>query len=241
MQRLRAGLQAGRQVGVWLLMLVVVPAFADSHDPVRDLVSLSVDAKEDVDNDLLIVRMFIEREGKKQADTAVAVNREMAWALAKAQAVAVVKAQTQGYSSSPLYHERRITAWRTRQVVRLESTDTDALTALIGDLQEKLAVESIAYAVSDGVRRVVEERLIATAIRQYRTRAEQVAREFGRTGYNIVNTNINTRGAERPPVVFARKTMARAESAPPAVAAGEQSMVVTVNGTIELTDAPNEP
>lgn len=68
-------------MGLWLLMLVVVPAFADSHDPLRDLTSPSVDTKQNVDNDLLTVRMFIEREGKKQADTATAVNREMAWAL----------------------------------------------------------------------------------------------------------------------------------------------------------------
>lgn len=95
-----------------------------------------------------------------------------------------------------------------RQAMRLESTDTDTLTALIGDVQEKLAVESIAHAVSDGVRWAVEERLIATAIRQFRTRAEQVAHEFGPTGYNVVNTNINTRGAKRPPMVFARGSRA---------------------------------
>lgn len=217
------------------ICVFATPASADSHQPVDNLVSLSVAASEDVDNDLLVVRMYVEHEAKKQSDASERVNEDMAWALGSARQQAGVRVQTLGYRTNPVYDERRVRAWRTRQSLRLESTDKDGLTTLMGVLQERLAIESVSYEVSDGVREAAEDRLIAAAVERFSARSQRIAAAFGRDTYALVNVNIHTEGHAPPPVAYAGRALAmRAEGASPAIESGVQSITVTASGTIEI-------
>lgn len=223
----------------WFLLLTLIlisaQAVADAHGPVRNLVSLSARAAEQVDNDLLVIRLFVEHERPQQAGAADQVNQDMAWALAAARGVTAVKAQTLDYQTQPVYDEHRITAWRVRQSLRLESADRDALTGLLGTLQERLAIESVSYEVSPALREQVESRLIEAAIVSFGARAERVARSFGRSGYSLVNVNIDAHGNQPPPLPYAPRMAAmKADLAEPSLAAGVQTIEVGINGTIEL-------
>ena len=49
-----------------LLAVLVVNAHADEHGPTRNLVSLSVSAREDVQSDLLVVQLAAQHDGREQ-------------------------------------------------------------------------------------------------------------------------------------------------------------------------------
>jgi predicted secreted protein len=217
------------------LAFALPPAMADSHGPVRNLVSLSARAAEQVDNDLLVILLFVEHESAQQATASDQVNQDMAWALATAKGVAAVKSQTLDYQTQPVYDEHRITAWRVRQSLRLESADKDALTGLLGKLQERLAIQSVSYEVSPALRDQVEARLIEAAIVSFGARAERITRTFGRASYTLVNVNIDAHGNQPPPMPYAPRMLAmKADVAEPSLAAGVQTIEVGINGTIEL-------
>ncbi|MGE0386599.1 MAG: SIMPL domain-containing protein [Gammaproteobacteria bacterium] len=211
---------------------------AAGEAPVYDQVSLSVSAQEEVSNDLLVAILYAQREGARQAEVADGVNTAMRAALDVAKATATVKVQTLGYSTSPVYNRESVVGWRARQSLRLESRDHAALTALVGRLQDSLAVESIGYGISTDARQGVEDRLIASALAAFRKRADLIAREMGRRSYRIVRADVGTSGYQPPMPLRAMAMRADVASvAPPAVEAGSQAVAVTVSGTIELTAA----
>ncbi|MEX2479778.1 MAG: SIMPL domain-containing protein [Gammaproteobacteria bacterium] len=208
---------------------------AESEAPSRNLVTLSVSAEEEVDSDLLVVRLVATHEAVKQAQAAKRVNEDMAWALAAARQSSGIRAQTLDYRTNPVYDDRRITAWRMQQALRLESAERTALTELLGTLQERLAIEAISYEVSPTVRVATEERLIEAAIQRFGERAERITRAFGHTRYAIVNVNVGTSGYQPPPMPYQGRALAmKAEMADPSIEAGQQTLSVNVDGTIEL-------
>lgn len=200
-----------------------------------DRVHFSVSAEADVANDTLVAVLYVQREGQQQARVSEQVNEAMRWALERARAAGEVKAQTLTYDTNPVYQDRRIVGWRARQSLRLESKNAVALTALIGELQARMAVQSVSYEVSKAARDAAEAQLIERALAAFRQRAERIARTMQRPGYRLVDMNVATDGQRAPPVRM-RAQMAQAEGvqAQPALEAGEQSLSVTVSGTVEL-------
>lgn len=221
-------------VGLSILSAAVSAAELPRED---NRVSFQVSASEDIASDLLVVRLFVQHQAHQQAQAANRVNEDMAWALALAKNVAAVRAQTLDYRTNPVYQERRIEAWQTRQSLRLESADMGALTALLGTLQERLSIESLGYEISAGVRAAAEERLIVRAIENFSARAARITAAFGRNAYTLINLSINTEGGPRPLVAYRGRALAmQAEVAEPSIEAGQQSLGVGINGTIELSE-----
>ena len=86
----------------------------------------------------------------------------------------------------------------------------------------------------------VEEELTAEALAQFSKRAELIAAELGRDGYQLVQIHVNTQGGRPVPVSYATRGLAAAEAkmASPAIEGGVQSVTVSVNGTVEVNAAP---
>lgn len=219
-------------------------ACADAHDEHAlhyDQVDLSASAEQEVQNDLLIATLYTEHEGRRQAEIAEQVNATMAWALARAKSVAGVTAQTTQYNTYPVYANdgTTLTGWRARQAVRLEARDAKVLGDLIASLQQRLAIEAIGFSVSKESRDRTETALTTEALAQFQARARQVAAALGRGGYRVVRLNLGTGDNMPPPLMQRGAAMMLAEKAatPAQLAAGTQTMNVTVAGTIQL-DAP---
>lgn len=210
-------------------------ALAHEIEPSYDRISLSASAEREVENDLLIAILFAEHQAQRQQTVSQKVNNAVRWALEKSKQESSIKVQTMQYNTSPVYSNKVITAWRARQSVRLESKDAEKLSDLIGDLQERLSIGSVSYAVSKPARDMAEEGLISEALMQFRQRAQLISGNFGRAGYRIVEVNINTGGARPMPMAYASRGVAAAQAASaPAIEAGVQTVTVTVSGTIEL-------
>ncbi|HMB74633.1 MAG TPA: SIMPL domain-containing protein, partial [Gammaproteobacteria bacterium] len=170
---------------------------------VYDQISLSASAEREIDNDELVAVVYAQAQAERQVEAADQVNGDIRWALERAQSTRGISAQTLQYNSFPVYSDnRRIIAWQARQSLRLQSTDSDRLSELVGELQSRVAVESISYQVSRDARAAADDELIAAALATFNRRAALVAEELGRPGYRIVRLDINTGGAGPAPIAF---------------------------------------
>ena len=109
------------------------------------------------------------------------------------------------------------------------------LSALIGEMQSRLAVASLRYTVSPTRRDNVERKLIAEALNRFKSRGEQIKVELGRSGYRIVNIDVVTSGQSPAPVrMRAAAMMENSAVAAPSIEPGVQTVSVRISGTIEL-------
>lgn len=226
-----------RAFAVLLLTAIAMSSSVVAQQPVvYDQVDLTASAEREIENDELVAVVYAQAQGQRQREAANSVNEDMRWALDLAEAERGIRAQTLQYNSYPVYgNNQRITGWQARQSLRLESTDSDGLSELLGELQERVAIESVNYQVSREAREAADDELIAEALESFNRRAELVADQIGRPGYRIVRININTGGGRVAPVAFRSRAMtAEADVAQPALEAGTQTISVNVSGTIEL-------
>ena len=99
-----------------------------------------------------------------------------------------------------------------------------------------MTVARVGTSLSREQREKVESDVTGQAIAQYRTKAAEVARQFGFSGYTLREVQVNS---NEPPMYAAApmmraKTMSDASEALP-VELGKGTVTVTVNGTVQLT------
>jgi len=218
------------------ILVAAMPRIASSHDAplTYDRVRLDVSAAEDVENDVLVAVLYHQREGQSPAAVADEVNKAIAWGVQRAREAPGVSVQTLQYDQRPVYRQQSLSGWRARQSLRLESRDATVLGELIGELQERLSVQSMSYEISPERRTEVEDRLIARALAAFRRRADLVAGELGRPDYRIVSLEIATASPGPEPVRMRAMAAEAASVAPPTVAPGVQTVTVRVAATVEL-------
>ncbi|KPK08177.1 MAG: hypothetical protein AMJ64_04055 [Betaproteobacteria bacterium SG8_39] len=212
---------------------------AEPAPPRYNTVSLQASAQREVPNDLINATLTIEVNDATPAKVADAVNRSLNAALRVAKAFDTVRARTGNNRTFPIYTRgNQLQGWRGRGELRIESTDFEAVPALIGKLQGSLQLGGLQFSVSPEARRAAENALITEAIAAFKARAEIVTAALGGRGYKLLRLSVSN-GQAPPPVP--RVAMAQAVSAAPAVAppdleAGLSTITVSANGTIEILE-----
>ncbi len=221
--------------------LLALAAAAQETPPVYDRVDLNVSAEREVENDVMVAVVYAEVEANTQARAADDVNQAIRFAADRARATAGIEQQTLRYTTRPIYaNDRRIVGWVARQSLRLESMDAEALSTLLGELQTRVAIESLSSTLSKAARDAVEDAVIAEAISQFRRRAGQIAAQFDRDSYRLVHLSVGGYAIFAQEAQLRRDNFASAvaDVAAPTIEAGLQTVSVTVSGTIELEAAP---
>jgi predicted secreted protein len=216
-------------------LVAAAGASAEEDRPDRR-VGFSAERSREVANDWVTAVLSVTHEDPSPAEVAARINRDMSWALGLAKARSAVRARTGGYSTQPVYDPKRgsVRQWRGVQELVLESGDVAAVTALVGELQERLQVQSLGTSVSPERRRKVEDELVVEALQAFQARADLVTRSFGASGYRLVEVHVGTGGGVPPPRPMMRTMAAEAQMAPPALEAGTSEISATANGSIEL-------
>jgi predicted secreted protein len=218
---------------VCLLLANTLPAA--EQPPRYDQINLSAEASRETDNDTLVARLSAQREGSDPVALSNSVNKLISQAVKQAKQQPEVKLQTLGYQTSPIYQQQRLTGWRVKQSLRLESRNVEQLSQLLSRLQERLALESISYAVSDERRQAVEEQLIKQALEAFQKRARLVTEQLDRKSYRLVEMTIHRSGQPIKPMPMRGGMMAmEASVAAPRLEAGTQTLRVEIDGRIEL-------
>jgi predicted secreted protein len=217
------------------MLFVPLAAAAQAPEPLFNLVTLNAQAEREVPNDLLSATLAAEAEGADPAQLSAEINRTMQSALAVAKAYGAVRTRSGNYQTFPIYDKNRVSRWRVRQELRLESTEFAAATELIGKLQASLVVAGMTLSVSPESRRQAENALIPEALAAFEQRARLVREAMKAKGHRMRDLQISGGGSMYPvPFAAARSVSASASAPSPAIEAGITRILITVSGTIQL-------
>jgi predicted secreted protein len=223
-----------------LLALTLSDAARAEAPPLQGVVSLSSSATIEVTKDLLNVVMSTTREGQDAAAVQSQLKQALDAALAEARKVAKpgqLEVQTGNFSLYPRYATKGgINGWQGSAELVIEGRDMPAIGQLTGRIGT-MTIGRVGYGVSRELREKVEGEVTAQAIARYRAKAADYAKQFGYAGYVIREVSV---GGSEPqmyapaPMLRAKAMSASADEALP-VEAGKATIVVNVNGSVQLT------
>ena len=216
-----------------VLLVLPVQSFAHESEDHYDRVHLSASAQVQVDNDTVIATLYDQEEGRDSVQLANLVNKRIENAIKQIKQYDAIKVQTSGYNTTPVYNNNKITGWRVRQSIRLESQDMPLVSEVLGQLQQTLALQGMNFTVSPELKNTTDDRLIKQALQVFENRAQMVTQQLGRKNYKIVGIEISTAADHYPRRNYEAAAMATRVAAP-AIEAGEQTLRVTVSGKIEM-------
>ena len=215
-----------------------LPALAEGVN--YNQVSLRAEASQEVPRDLMIVTLYTEAQNSDSAKLAAEITTTMNNALNQAKQVKEVTLRQGSRNSFPIYDNKtqKITGWRERAELRLESTDFAALSKLTGELMQTLKMGNMQFTVANATRKTSEDALLKDAVNAFKARAQLATDALGGKGYKIVSVNLNSNGYPQPYMRGAMMMKAAApamDSAPtPEIEAGTSEVSMSADGVIEV-------
>ncbi|MFH7765766.1 SIMPL domain-containing protein [Acinetobacter sp. BSP-28] len=223
-----------------LASVLSTTAFAQQTEQLNyNLVNVQAEATRQISNDEMHAVLYIERSKKQPAELSALITQSMNQAIAASKKYPQVKVETGAQSTYPVYDNdsQKLKEWRGRAEIRLKSTDFKAVSQLISELQQNFQTQSINFTVSDTQRKKVENELMVEASKNFQQRAQMLTSAWNKSGYQLVNLNLNTNNYYPQPVMM-RANMAKFAGAEAAdaqnVEAGESKITVNANGTVQF-------
>ncbi|MBC3956207.1 MULTISPECIES: SIMPL domain-containing protein [Pseudomonas] len=202
-------------------------------------ISLRAEVNQEVQRDLMLVTLYTEAQDSDPAKLAAQITETLNKSLGQARQVKDVKISQGSRNSYPIYSDKggKITGWRERAELRLESADFAALSKLTGELLGDLKMGGMDFSISPSTRKASEDTLLKDAVTAFKARAQLVTEALGGTGYKLVTLNLNTSGYPQPylraPVMMMKAS--REDATPtPDVEAGTSQVSVAADGVIEV-------
>lgn len=221
--------------------LLWAPLGQAAEPPRENLVSFSISANLEVTKDLLGITLQVVRDGNDAGAVQAQLKQVLDAALAeakKAAAPGAMEVRTGNFSLFPRYgKEGKISGWQGQAELVLEGKDSQRVAQTAGKLTA-MNVTSVGYSISRELAEKHEGEVTAQAIRKYRAKAQEYAQQFGFSGYQIREVNVQTAdqgGGPQPYMVRAKTQMSMASDAPVPVEPGKGLISATVSGIVKLT------
>lgn len=222
---------------VAMLFVASVQAQNQTKD---NLLNLTAQSSVKATQDYLSVTLSASRDGA----TGQAVQAELKKVLDQAIILAnpleagdLLQAKTGQFRVVPVYDSRdqRIQGWRGTAQLIIEGKDFVRITTLAGNIQ-KMPVTNVSFGLSPAARAKYEEEAQKLAVADFRQRAKLLTEQFGFSNYSIDNVHVNA--SHDMPMPMARMEMAASMPAkmasPIPVEAGETTVTVVVNGSVQM-------
>lgn len=233
--------------GALLGAALIAPGIAGAQQmvpakPELPQLSLEAAASAEIDQDKVEITLAHELDGSDQADVASRLNQVLGNTLAKAKRNNKVESRSGSYRVwARTDRNGKITGWRGRAELILESRDFSAASTLAGELSTSMAVSNMNFSLSREAREAEEKRLLQEAADAFKARAATASSAFGFNRYQVKQLDLSGSGtvySPRPMMMRAKPASASAdmmaESVP--VEAGKATVTVSVRGTVELLD-----
>lgn len=206
-------------------------------------VTLEAEAATEVQQDTVRITLAAEVSDADQATVSTNLRARMKTAMANALAQAgPVKVSSGNYRVWPMNDkDGRISNWRGRAEIYLESRDFDAASALTASLDADLAIASLTFFVSAQERARHEEQLVASAASSFRERARAIAQALGYSDYRLHKLNVSGSGRTFVMAPRAAMMMDASQAANQLdLESGTETITVTVQGSVKLLGAQAE-
>ena len=221
-------------------LLASATARATPAAPPENLVSFSSSAQVEVAQDLLGITLQAVRDGSDAATVQAQLKQALDAALKEAKAAAqpgAMEVRSGNFSLFPRYgKDGKINGWQGQAELLLEGRDTERVARTAGRIQG-MNITSVGFSLSREQAEKHEAAVAAEAIRKYRARAAELAKQFGFGGYTLREVSVQggESGGPRPVLYRAQKAdIALAAEAPVPVEPGKATVSVTVSGTVQL-------
>ncbi|MCC8391736.1 SIMPL domain-containing protein [Paraburkholderia sp. MMS20-SJTR3] len=201
------------------------------------VLSLNAQASAEVPQDVVEITLFYEQEASDPSTLTATLNQRADAAMQKARGVSGVTARSGAFSIFPSTdRDGRISAWRGRTEVVLESRDFAAASKLAAQMASIMQVGNVHFSLSPEAQRAAEQRITGDAIKSFREQAAASAQAFGFSGYSIREVNVNHSGAMPRPVMMmsARAMGADAKMAQMPLEGGTTTVTVNVSGSVQM-------
>ena len=232
-----------------LIIFATTFSFSNAYagDGKRKGAHLNISASEsvEVEEDLLVVNLRFETEGKNPQEVQKAINDKMTTALAEVKKHKKIKVSTEHYSVykySPRVKkgEKRKTIWKGNQSMQLKSKDSAEILKTTGTLQSMgLAVNGLNYVVSPDLSEETRDSLMEKSVEKLLSKAKRVAKVLGKDEIEVLNINVDSNNYYPSPMPMRASGMMMksmdAESVPVA-SPGQSRISTTVSATILIKD-----
>jgi predicted secreted protein len=201
------------------------------------VLSLNAQASAEVPQDVVDITLFYEQEASDPSSLTGTLNQHADQALQKAKGVSGVTARTGSFSIYPSTdRDGRISAWRGRTEIVLESHDFAAASKLAGNLSSVMQVGNVQFSLSPEAQREAEQKLTGQAIASFKQQASAAAQAFGYGSYTIREVNVGHNGVSPRPVMMMsmRSDVAAKAAAPVPVEGGTSTVTVNVSGSVQM-------
>lgn len=224
------------------LVCTAAPSAAAAADnPSAHQLSFSASASLEVTRDVLTVSLQVMRDGHDATVVQSALKQVLDNALNEARKTAEPNAmtvRTDGFNLSPRYgRDGKPNGWTGTAGLMLEGRDIARVATMAGKLTA-LNIVSTSYSLSRELRERHEAELSAQAIKKFRSRADEMARQFGYSGYQLREVSVQTgesgSGPQHPVVMMQARAM-QADAAPLPTEGGKGLLSATVQGSVTLT------
>jgi predicted secreted protein len=204
----------------------------------ENVVQLAASAAVEVPQDLLVLQLQATREGSDAVQVQSQLKTVLEAALAEARRAAQpgsLDVRTGTFTIGPRHgRDGRITGWQGTAELLMEGTDFARIAQLAGRVPG-MAVAASSFRLSRPAREAAERDAQSQAVAAFRTRAAELARGFGFTGFNLREVSVQAQDQGMPPRPRMMAMEAKAAGdVPLPVEAGKSSVVVNVSGSVQL-------
>lgn len=199
--------------------------------------TLQAQASAEVQQDTVRITLAAELSDASQAAVAERLSKTLEDVMADAKGHDKIKATSGNYRVWPKNdQDGKISDWRGRGEIILESSDFAAASQLASDLSDRMPIANLDFSVSPKARAEQEAALLAEAAQAFKDRARELSQAFGYADYAIKEVNLSGAGARYYDAAPRGVAMAAAKAAVP-LEAGTETVSVSVQGSIFLRSA----
>lgn len=200
--------------------------------------SLSAEAVTEVSRDTVRITLAAEVSAAAQADAASALTEKLDSVMKQVRDKDGVKAYSGNYRIWPMSdQDGRISDWRGRAEIILESADFEAVSKLAAAVGDRMPIANMSFFVAARERARHEAALLQEAAAVFRQRAQELAQAFGYASYSIREIQLGGSGASYRPESSRMMAMAADAAAGVPLEGGTERISLSVQGTIFLHSA----
>ena len=206
----------------------------------QNIASLQASGSVEIQQDLLMIFMNTTKDGVDAANVQTLLKTALDSALTEAKKAAQpgqLDVRTGSFSMYPRYgRDGKINGWQGSTELVLEGRDFARISATAGKIQT-MTLGQVNFGLSREARAKVEGEAQAQAIERFKVKAGEITKSFGFGSYALreVTVNANDQGyTPRPRMMAMEAKSSMASDAAVPVEAGRNTVVVTVNGTVQM-------